>query len=369
MSRERLHVLMATDAVGGVFNYTVTLAGALRALGLDVSIVVLGPAASSDQLAELEALQPSALRQLPVKLEWMEDPWGDLARAEAELLQIERELKPDVVHAGSYFLGRVGFHAPVVLVAHSCVYSWWHSVLGGEPPAHWERYRRMVSEGLTGADAVVAPSHTMLAQMATLYGTLPSRSLTILNGAALDQRTAHKESFVLAAGRMWDPAKNLEALIQVAELLPRPVLIAGDLPSPPAAGRFEHSPVRNARLLGRLPAGELARLRRRAPVFAAPARYEPFGLSILEAAGDGCALVLGDIPSLRELWDGRAEFTAPEDHDALHQALEMLLGRPERAARLGHEARLRAQQLTPSVMAEAYAGLYRELTREPAVMA
>ncbi len=31
-----------------------------------------------------------------------------------------------------------------------------------------------------------------------------------------------------------------------------------------------------------------------------PARYEPFGLSVLEAALSGCALVLGDIPSLRE---------------------------------------------------------------------
>ena len=38
-----------------------------------------------------------------------------------------------------------------------------------------------------------------------------------------------------------------------------------------------------------------------------PARYEPFGLSILEAALSGCALVLGDLPSLRELWDRRGD--------------------------------------------------------------
>ena len=36
----------------------------------------------------------------------------------------------------------------------------------------------------------------------------------------------------------------------------------------------------------------------RAGIYALPAVYEPFGLSVLEAALSGCALVLGDIPSL-----------------------------------------------------------------------
>jgi hypothetical protein len=85
------------------------------------------------------------------------------------------------------------------------------------------------------------------------------------------------------------------------EALPRAVVIAGELPS---------------------------------PVSAAPARYEPFGLSILEAAGDRCALMLGDIPSLREIWDSRAQSVAPGDHEALLAALATLLSRPERAREL-----------------------------------
>jgi hypothetical protein len=44
-----------------------------------------------------------------------------------------------------------------------------------------------------------------------------------------------------------------------------------------------------------------------------PARYEPFGLSVLEAALSGCALVPGDIASLRGNWDGVAEFVCPDD--------------------------------------------------------
>jgi glycosyltransferase involved in cell wall biosynthesis len=227
----------------------------------------------------------------------------------------------------------------------------------------------MVSEGLASAQAVVAPSQTMLSAVRRHYGGLPRRSAVIHNGAELDRRVARKESFVLAAGRMWDPAKNLEALTAVAESLPRPVLIAGEMPAPPADGVIAESPVANARLLGRLPAGELARLRRRAPVFAAPARYEPFGLSILEAAVDGCALVLGDIPSLRELWDGCAEFIHPDDHERLLAILSMLLAHPSRAEQLGQRARAQAQRFPPSVMADGYVQLYRELTADAMVFA
>ncbi len=52
-----------------------------------------------------------------------------------------------------------------------------------------------------------------------------------------------------------------------------------------------------------------------AGIFLHPAYYEPFGLSVLEAANSHCCLVLADIPSLRELWDGAAVFVDPSDCD------------------------------------------------------
>jgi glycosyltransferase involved in cell wall biosynthesis len=54
----------------------------------------------------------------------------------------------------------------------------------------------------------------------------------------------------------------------------------------------------------------------RAAIFAHPALYEPFGLCVLEAARARCCLVLSDIPSLRELWDGAAVFIDPRNPDA-----------------------------------------------------
>ncbi len=358
-----MHVLMSTDAVGGVFSHTVTLGQALRRRGIDISIAVLGPPPTRGQLDALRALAPRAVQQLPSRLEWMQEPWADLARCSRELLEMELQLRPDVIHAGSYFCGSVGFQAPVLIVAHSDVVSWWWSVHGGEPPSAWERYRRLVRDGLRGAAAVVAPSGTMLAGLHSHYGTLPKRALVIHNGSRPGGAHTRREDFVLAAGRVWDPAKNLRALVEVAPRLQRPVLIAGELRDPEgaqaAAAARGHSG--GARLLGQLVPADLAALRRRAGVFAAPARYEPFGLSILEAAGDRCALVLGDIPSLRELWDGCAEFVAPDDREALAFALRALLRREARAARLAERAAARASRLSVGRMAQSYSDLYRQL--------
>jgi glycogen(starch) synthase len=95
-----------------------------------------------------------------------------------------------------------------------------------------------------------------------------------------------------------------------------------------------------------------------ASIYALPARYEPFGLSVLEAAQAGCALVLGDIDSLRENWDGAAAFVPPDDRDALTRTLRRLIADEPARCMLGAEARERAKRFTPHAMADAYCRVY-----------
>mgnify|MGYP002781342234 FL=1 len=102
----------------------------------------------------------------------------------------------------------------------------------------------------------------------------------------------------------------------------------------------------------------------RASVYAAPALYEPFGLAILEAASAGCALLLGDIPSLRELWDGVAVFAPPRDQSAFARALRLLEGDPRGRRALAAAARQRACRFTSAAQADAYIALARELAAE-----
>ena len=117
----------------------------------------------------------------------------------------------------------------------------------------------------------------------------------------------------------------------------------------------------HTRLLGRLSQRALAAWLGRAAIYCLPARYEPFGLSVLEAALSGCTLVLGDIPSLREIWRHRAVFVPPDDPEALEEALSRLIADPDRRASLAAGSRARALQLTSERMVEAYLAAYGEV--------
>jgi glycogen(starch) synthase len=183
----------------------------------------------------------------------------------------------------------------------------------------------------------------------------------IHNGSSvpLVEQPGPRRPLVLAAGRLWDEAKGLETVDRAAAGLPWEVCVAGD------TGRV--SP-RNVRATGRLEAGELAGLRRRAAIFAAPARYEPFGLAALEAARSGCALVLGDIPSLREVWGDAAAYVDPSDPEGLHWCLAELIEAPERRDFLARRALRRSRRYGVAEMGRAYARLYAGM-REPALQA
>jgi glycosyltransferase involved in cell wall biosynthesis len=324
-----MKVLMTADTVGGVFTYASDLASALDA---EVVLATIGPRRASRHHRDL-------------RLEWMEDPWDDVAAAEDWLLELEERERPAVVHLNGYAHGAAPFRAPKLVAGHSCVLSWWRAVHGCEAPPAWDRYRDAVRAGIEGADAVIAPTAWMLDQLEALYGPLPARSRVVHNGSAAPRADGPKERFVLGAGRFWDDAKNLAALDEAAAGLDAPVLLAGD-----TGGRAP----RYARTIGPLAPAALAGFRERAAVFAAPARYEPFGLAILEAARAGCSLVLGDIPPLRELWEGAARFVDPADPEALRAALEEALAEPRPAAD-------RAARYSLAAMADGHRAVYEEL--------
>ena len=174
---------------------------------------------------------------------------------------------------------------------------------------------------------------------------------------------ARKEEFVFSAGRLWDAAKNLAVLDRAAPDLPWPVIVAGDARHPDGG---ELRP-RNARFLGRLSPDDVAAWLGRAAIYALPARYEPFGLSALEAALSGCALVLGDIPSLREVWGDAACFAEPEDPGALAAAIRRLTSDSALRESFSELARRRALELSPRPMASRYLDAYALLVAECSV--
>lgn len=349
---------MTADAVGGVWTYALELAAVLQPHGLEVVLAAMGPAMDAGQRRELARSPVVAVHEGGFALEWMADPWTEVDAAGDWLLQLGHDVAPDLVHLNGFAHAALAWPAPTVVVAHSDVASWWQAVHGHAPPPSWDEYRRRVAEGLGAATAVVAPTAAVLDDARHWYHL---RGGTVVpNCRRADVvAAAGKEPLVLGAGRLWDEAKNVAALDRVAPQLDAPVVIAGPVHHPGGGGEWQS---RGATLLGPLPFDELSRWLARASVFVLPARYEPFGLGALEAGLAGCVLVLGDIPSLREVWDGAAVFVDPEDDVALANTLTRLLADDPARATLGERARARARTYTPERTAAGYLDVYRRAT-------
>lgn len=345
-------VLMTADGVGGVWTFALDLAHGLAALDVAVDLAVMGPALSDDQRADAARAGVTPIEG-PYRLEWMERPWADVDRASRWLLDLESALRPDVVHLNGFCHGVLPWRAPAVVSGHSCVRSWWRAVHGLDAPAGSDEYTRRVRAGLRSAALVTAPTTAMMAELEREYG--PLRNVRVIpNGRDFIPARLPREPLVFAAGRVWDEAKNIDTLCAAAAEITWPVYVAGD---------HRHANGHRAlsgyvQYLGRLPAMQVRQWYARASIYALPARYEPFGLSVLEAARSGCALVLGDIRSLRENWNGAALFVPPDNRRAIATAIQSLIDDAPLRRELASRAERRAAQFTAGAMTDGYLNAY-----------
>jgi glycogen synthase len=350
-------ILMTTDTVGGVWTYSMELSRALAPYGIEVILATMGARLTGDQTEQVARLDNVRVFPSRFRLEWMEEPWEDVVAAGAWLLELEREFHPEVIHLNGYTHANLDWQAPRLVVGHSCVLSWWQAVKQDPLPEKWAEYQRRVQRGLQAADLVVAPSQAMLSALDHHYGPLPVAKVIHNGRDPAGFSVGRKEHFIFTAGRLWDEAKNTSALAAVASDLPWPVIVAGERRSPDG----HEMKLANVQLLGRISQKEMALLYARAALYVSPTPYEPFGLSVLEAALSGCALVLGDIPSLRELWDGAALFVQPASTGDLKKVLLDLISKPSRLHELAVEAYERAGTLSSQRMARGYYSAYSDL--------
>ena len=101
--------------------------------------------------------------------------------------------------------------------------------------------------------------------------------------------------------------------------------------------------------------------------FVIASKFEPFGVSVLEAMAAGLPIVATDVNELSEILDrGRAGMLVPAERpEALAEALEALAGNPALRERLGSHARNVARtRYSLDAAVSAYQNLYQEVVRE-----
>ena len=333
-------VLMSVDAVGGVWRYAMDLAGGLRREGCTVVFAGFGPPPSDAQATEASAI--GTLVWLDAELDWTGEGEERLDRISALIERLVRAFAIDLVHlnAPSQAAG-LDVPVPVVAVSHSCVVTWFEAVRGSRVPMSWAWHERRNRRGFERADVVLAPSCSHAEALRRCYGPL-ARLEVLHNACSLPVEQRPKQGFALGAARWWDEGKNGMVLDRAAAQCRVPVLMAGALCGPEGS----RLAIAHARALGELPHAQVATLMESAAIFVSPSLYEPFGLAALEAACKGAALVLADIATYRELWNGAALFSDPRDPATIAAAIDRLADDLRLRSRLAQQAGERAQQFS-----------------------
>lgn len=348
-------VLMTADAVGGVWTYALELAKGLADEGVQTTLAVLGPPASPQQLDDAQAIVGLDLIETGLPLDWTARESAEIEESAAVIRDLARRAGADLVHLNSPALASGSYAIPVIGVCHSCLATWWGELKGEPMPQDFRWRTRSIWRGMLACDVLAAPSRAFARATSAAYETpLP---IVIHNGRDSVLRPAReREDIAFTAGRLWDEGKNLAVIDAAAALTRVPVYAAGSTVDPSTARErnLEH-----ATSLGQLSAAEVGDWLERASIYVTAARYEPFGLGVLEAAQAGCALVLSDIPTFRELWNGAAIFLPHDDAEGFAAAINMLAEDQGRARTFGERARVRAQRYSRASMTSGMLDLYR----------
>lgn len=357
-----MKILMTTDTVGGVWHYSIDLVSALLEEEIEVLLLAMGPMPSTGQQEEVKKHQKSGLSFFykPYKLEWMEEPWEEVSQAGSWMKEIVDKEKPDLIHFNNFGQVDLGWEIPVVLVAHSCVVSWWQSVKKTPLPTQYQFYFERVKKAFQKADSIIFPSYSLLEDCRKIYGNIDD-PVVIYNGLHFSRgkfwseaENYSKRSHLFSMGRLWDEAKNVDLLLRAAPYIAGNIYIAGekekDYPCP-----------KNVHFLGRLNRNQVFHWLKISGIYVLPVKYEPFGLSFLEAASCRCALVGGDIPSLREIWGESMSYVDPGNFQDLAQQCNKLLMDGQYLRQKKEEAYQKAKNYSLKKKKQNYVQVYRKL--------
>lgn len=372
-----MHVLVTADTLSGVWTYTRELVSGLIGRGVRVTLVSFGDIPLPEQTAWMETLPGLEYHPTAFRLDWMQEGQYDFADSSAYLASLVHDIKPDLLHLNHVCYGNLSVDVPRLVVAHGDLISWWMAVHGHPPKrsAWLEWYRNAVTRGLSEADAVVAPSQWMRDRLREYYRP-PQRDVVIYHGRnpILFNPYVSKDDSVLAVGRMLDVGKQVSLLTKHLHALP--VCIVGtETPAEPSrlpirADVKLATDVACVALRGSQTETQMRNLYSRASIFAATSRYEPLGMTALEAAFSRCAIVANDIPTFREIWGEDALYFRSNDADSLADMLQNLSQQRDLCRDYALRAYRRARErFTSKRMIDEYIQLYFGLLKSKAIAA
>jgi len=342
--------------IGGSERHLLTLLPALAERGMDVSFVGLDDPAGAPH---------PFYRELPVPFERLSAPRDLDPTLAYRLARTLLSLRPDIVHTHLVHADVYGVLAPgtrIVSTKHN-------------PDPFRAGAFRFAEQALTWRAARVIAISEAVRRFCVDEVGLPAQKVEVVHYGLDELPSPWAENPPLELGRplllavcRLEAQKGLDTAVRALVDVPgATLLVLGEGSERPALERLASSlSVRDRLVLpGRV--GDVAALYRQADLVVHPARWEGFGLAMLEAMLAGKAVVAARAGSAPELVDnGRTGVLVPvDDHRALAEAIMSLLDDPARAEAMGRAGLERAQtEFSVARMAERTTAVYDTVLRQ-----
>jgi glycosyltransferase involved in cell wall biosynthesis len=339
--------------------------GAARALASETALDLVGVAAFHRRPPPAPYDPPIPVKQLPLPRSALYEAWHYLRRPRVEVAVGA----VDLVHATTLAIPPKS--APLVVTIHDLAFLTY--------PEYFTRrgisfFMRGLSLALKDADLVLCPSEATRAACLKA-GFEPERTDVVPLGVSTSRTTESDLSrvrakyglgnrYIFFAGTI-EPRKNLSGLLAAfrrldpsAELIlvgPRGWNEDLDVLLGPARMRVK--------VLGFVPAQDLAALYAGARVVCSPSLLEGFGFPVLEAMANGTPVVTSRGTSTEEIAGGAAVLIDPHEPASIAEGLSAILDDDELAARLRELGRKRAAEYTWSRTAELTARAYAKVEK------
>jgi len=327
------HILMTADAGGNDWTYSLELARALAGHGARVSLSTSGGSISKEQRREAARVPGLAVYDVGFNLDWSEGFPKDLRKAADWMLTLEERLKPDIVHMNGFRYGPIAFRSPLVVAAHSD-----SEILPGPAESSDRvRFRSEMCAVLDLANLLVAPTYALLERLKAVYQVqTPTRVIPYFRRNS-DYRNSPKQKFVFSAGRNTNSASE-HSIIETA---------AGELDWPVITASGAAITLKSAEQMSK------------AAIYCLTSQSEASDVPVLEGALSRCALVIGDVPNLRENWNNCALFVPPGDSELLKKNLQTLIVDQDLREELAQRAYARAKEFSPERCIDDYLDAYQ----------
>jgi alpha-1,3-rhamnosyl/mannosyltransferase len=270
----------------------------------------------------------------------------------------------DLVHVPHYVVPHL-IPRPIVVTVHDVIQLFYPPRDRSVQALLYLRF--MLRSALRRARRVITVSRTSKRDLVNLFGADPDRIDVVQNG--VDERLGErppaqrleevKERFGLRPPLVMvvandKPHKNLDVVLRAFHLACRERSLPGQLVLVGGVGRDHPLTLRARRLgldgrvcgLGRVSQADLQALYHLSAVLLHPARYEGFGLPVLEAMRCGLPVITSNVGAMRDLGEGAARLVNPLDVGEVATALERVLVDDALRRRMIEAGNRRAEALT-----------------------